>query len=67
MKDFFSEAVIKDFFSEAATRDDVLWKKLFVKFRNIYRKTPLLELLLNLTLLKRDSSTGVFLWILQNL
>ena len=67
MKDFFSEAAIKDFFSEAATRDDVLWKKLFVKFRNIYRKTPVLEPLLTLTLLKRDSNTGVFLWILQNL
>ena len=43
-----------------------------VLFRTIYRKPPVLESLFNkaaalqlATFLKRDSSTGVFLWLLQ--
>ena len=47
--------------------------KIAGQFRNIHRKTPLPETLFNKvaglrpgTLLKRDSNTGVFLWILRN-
>ena len=40
---------------------------IFRKFRNIHRKTPVLELLLTpAILLKRDSNTGISLWILRN-
>ena len=49
-------------------------KKISSKFHNIYRKTPALESLFKkvaglrlTTLLKKDSNTGAFLWILQNL
>ena len=42
------------------------------KFRNIHRKTPVLESLFNnagarqtCNILKKDSNTSVFLWILQ--
>ena len=57
---------------------DILRNKCSQKFRNIHRKTPVLESLFNevagpemhaerpAILLKRDSNTGVFLRILQN-
>ena len=62
------------FWTEAATRG-VLYKMLFLKFRNIHRKTPVLDSLFNklqawrtdLFLLKRGSNTDFFLWILRNL
>ena len=46
-------------------------KNLFLKIHNINRKTSVLESLFNkvamhATLLKRDSNTGVLLWILRN-
>ena len=43
----------------------VLYKNCFYKFYNIYKKTFVLEYLINkVFLLIRDSNTGVFLWIL---
>ena len=51
---------------EAATRG-VLWNKLFLKMSQIHKKTSVLETVFNTfagltaTLLKRDTSTGVFL------
>ena len=52
-------------------------KKLFLKSMQYLQETPVLESLFNKvagvqvirpsTLLKRDSNTGIFLWILQNI
>ena len=50
------------------------FSSIFLKFINIHRKTPVLKPLLciklrsfnSATLLKRDSNTGVLLWILRN-
>ena len=59
-------------------RCSICIKSCFLKFRNIHRKTPVLESFLNkvagleaypfrlATLLKRDSNTGIFLWILKS-
>ena len=51
----------------------VLWERCSYKFRKIHRKTPVPEspFLIKLqvrptTLLKKDTGTGVFLWILRN-
>ena len=50
---------------------DVFQNKCSKRFRNIHRKTPVLESLFNkvadlVFLLKRDSETAVFLLILRN-
>ena len=52
---------------------DVLQDGCSYKFRNIYRETPVSESLFKnvadqrpITLLKKDSNTGVFLGILRN-
>ena len=62
--------------SMRSSRPECSVKKVFLKFRKIYRKTPAPESPFNKvaglplrpkTPLKRDSGTGFFLWILQNL
>ena len=41
-------------------------KSCCLKFRNIHRKTPVLEAFKPTALLKKESNTGFFLWILRN-
>ena len=52
-----------------AVSGGALWKRCFWKFSNNNLKTPVLESLFNKGLetcdLKRDSNTGVFMWILK--
>ena len=57
--------------TEAVTRG-VLLKKLFLRFRNIYRKTLASEPIINefkglkaCNVIKKDLNTGTFLWILH--
>ena len=67
---------IISFTTEAATRG-VLWKRCSLKYCRIHRKTRVPESLFNkvaglrpqasVTLLKKDSGTGVFPWILQHI
>ena len=64
------------FFStdDRSSRSQMLFKIVIPKkFRNIHRKTPVLEVLLNnvsglqaSNFIKRENNTGVFLWILKN-